>query len=102
MGARSEIVLEAMDLQLFAEQDIKNQTSNSLKRGIRSYRKVIAKHEDKIQHPEQYDKGWQGKNDKQRAGLLRHWGKEIRNAEQSIADRIEELKNRGDYDGGDE
>ena len=31
-------------------------------------------------------------------GLKKHWNKEIRNFNQSIQDRIDELKARGDYD----
>lgn len=31
-------------------------------------------------------------------GLIKHWNKEIRNFNQSINDRIKELKDRGDYD----
>ena len=31
-------------------------------------------------------------------GLKRHWNKEIRNFKQSIQNRIDELKSRGDYD----
>ena len=34
-----------MDLQLFAESDIKNQESGSLKRAIRKYQKRIKEHE---------------------------------------------------------
>lgn len=37
-----------VDMQRFAEEDLSNQSVNSLKKGIRSLKKVIALHEDKI------------------------------------------------------
>ena len=40
-----------MDLQLFAEKDIKNQESGSLKRAIRKYQTRIEEHEAKIKDP---------------------------------------------------
>jgi hypothetical protein len=36
-------------------------------------------------------------SDEQQNGLIRHWEKEVRNFNQSIEDRIKELKERGDY-----
>lgn len=87
-----------MNLQLFAESDIKNQESASLKRAIRKYQKRIEEHEDKIAHPEKYIQGWDEMDPRMQEGLKRHWGKENRNFNQSIQDRIDELKARGDYD----
>ncbi|MGN1112419.1 MAG: hypothetical protein ACI4RP_04365 [Acutalibacteraceae bacterium] len=87
-----------MNIQLFAEKDIYKQTSESLKRGIRSYKNVINLHNDKISNPEKYCSDWYEKDNRERVGLIKHWKKEIRNAQNSIDDRIAELKNRGDYD----
>ncbi|MDD7740679.1 MAG: minor capsid protein [Lachnospiraceae bacterium] len=87
-----------MNLQIFAESDIKNQGSDSLKRAIRKYRKQISEHEDKISHPEQHIMDWDSLDPRMQEGLKRHWNKEIRNFNQSIQDRVEELKVRGDYD----
>ncbi len=87
-----------MNLQFFAESDIKNQESGSLKRAIRKYQKRIEEHEDKIAHPEKYIQGWSEMDVRRQEGLKKHWSKENRNFNQSIQDRIDELKARGDYD----
>ena len=84
-----------MNLQLFAEKDIKKQTIQSLKRGIRSYNEAIEEHKDKIANPETYYDDWDVVSDKVRRGRIKHWEKEIRNFERSIAEREDELKRRG-------
>lgn len=91
-----------MNLQLFAEKDIQSQESASLKRSIRKFRKRIEEHEHKISHPEECFPKWNTYNIQRQEGLKKHWRKEIRNFKQSIADRIEELKKRGDYNGKDD
>ena len=87
-----------MNLQLFSESDIKRQESGSLKRAIRKYEKQIQEHEDKILHPERHINDWDLLDPRMQEGLKRHWSKEIKNFNQSIQDRIVELKERGDYD----
>lgn len=88
-----------MNLQFFAESDIKNQESGSLKRAIRKYEKRIKEHESYLENPEIHCSDWNEKNKWEQEGLKKHWNKEIRNFNQSIQDRIDELKARGDYDG---
>mgnify|MGYP001625222527 CR=1 FL=1 len=88
-----------VNIQLFAEKDIRRQSSASLQRAVRSYQKQIEAHKDKLAHPEQYIDGWEERDPRYKAGLKRHWQKEIRNFQQSIEDRVQELKQRGDYDG---
>lgn len=87
-----------MDLQFFVEKDIANQESGSLKRAIRKFEKRIKEHEDYLEHPEKHCSDWNEKNKWEQEGLKKHWKKEIRNFNQSIQDRIDELKARGDYD----
>ena len=87
-----------MDLQFFAEKDIKNQESVSLKRAIRKYQSRIGEHEAKISNPSKFYPEWDSYDIRYQEGLKRHWNKEIRNFKQSIQDRIDELKSRGDYD----
>lgn len=87
-----------MDLQYFAEKDIKNQESGSLKRAIRKYQVRIEEHELKIKNPKDVYPEWDTYDQRYQEGLKRHWNKEIRNFRQSIQDRIDELKERGDYD----
>ena len=87
-----------MDLQFFAEKDIKNQQSGSLKRAMRKYQARIEEHEAKIKNPKEIYPEWDTYDPRYQEGLKRHWNKEIRNFKQSIQDRVDELKERGDYD----
>lgn len=87
-----------IDLQLFAESDIKNQESASLKRAIRKYSRRIAEHQEKIDFPERFFPNWNEIPAQRREGLKRHWQKEIRTFNENIQARIDELKRRGDYD----
>ena len=87
-----------LDIQMFAESDIFKQDSNSLKRGINSYKKRIAAHQQKLEHPEMHILDWANKDVREQDGLKKHWQKEIRNFQTSIDDRVAELKKRGDYD----
>lgn len=73
-----------------------------MRKGIRSYRKVIEQHAQKIQNPQLYDKVWDLKDDRQRNGLLRHWAKEIKVEQNSINTQLEELKKREDQNEKDE
>lgn len=86
-----------VNIQLFAEKDIKNQSSTSLNHAIRQYKKRIDEHNDKIDHPEAHIPNWTSMTAEQRSGLIKHWKKEIRNFNQSIDDRVKELTERGDY-----
>lgn len=86
-----------INMQFFAEKDIENQESNSLKRAMRKYQKRIEEHNDKINNPEKYIPDWNNYDERKRQGLKKHWQKEISNFEESIENRIRELKKRGDY-----
>lgn len=87
-----------INLQFFAEKDIENQNSNSLKRAIKKYKANIIEHNNKIQNPREYIPDWDSKDIREQEGLIKHWKKEIRNFNKSIDNRIDELKKRGDYD----
>lgn len=87
-----------INIQLFAEKDIPNQNSTSLKRAIRKYKTRISEHKDKINNPEKYVPDWSNYEERKKQGLIRHWKKEISNFEESIQNRIDELKKRGDND----
>lgn len=95
MNTRSGIKIS---MQFFAEKDIKNQKSNSLNRAIRKYQERIDEHKDKINNPQKYVPDWDSYSEKRKSGLKKHWQKEINNFEESIQNRIDELKERGDYD----
>lgn len=44
------------------------------------------------------DTGWNDKTERHKAGLIKHWEKEIRNFESNIKQAGEELKKRGGAD----
>ena len=83
------------DLQLFSERNLKNQTSNQLRKGIRSLNKRIEEHFAKIANPEKYYSDWNVEKDKQ-AGRIGHWQHEIKKFAESIQSRIDELAKRGE------
>lgn len=58
-----------MDLQFFAEKDIQNQNSSSLKRSIRKFNKRIEEHEHKISHPEECFPNWEEYSTQYQEGL---------------------------------
>lgn len=83
------------DLQLFAEDALKNQTSNQLRRGIRSLNKRIEEHWAKIANPEEYYRDWFSEPERQ-PGRIRHWQKEIEDMEEAVRNRTDELNKRGE------
>ena len=87
-----------ISMQFFAEKDIENQESGSLRRAMRKYKKRIEEHKEYISNPKSHCPNWNELSDNQKSGLIRHWEKEIRNFEESIQNRIDELKKRGEYD----
>ncbi len=87
-----------VDMQYFSEKDIERQESNSLKRAIRNYKKRIKEHEEYISNPYEHCPDWDSFDDRKKEGLIRHWKKEISNFDESIQNRVTELKKRGDHD----
>ena len=85
-------------LQFFAEKDIKRQESGSLKRAIRKFERNIEIHRQKISNPKKYMPDWDTMDIRRQNGLKKHWQKEIDTFQTNIADRIAELKERGEYD----
>lgn len=83
------------DLQLFAEKNLENQTSNQLRKGIRSLQKEIDEHLVKIKEPWKIYADWYERPDKQ-AGRIGHWLHEIKNFNESIQNCVKELEKRGE------
>ena len=83
------------DLQYFTEDAIENQTSNQLRKGIRSLKKKIAVHQYKIEHPWESYSDWFSEP-KSQTGRRRHWQHEIKNFAESIQNRVDELNRRGE------
>jgi hypothetical protein len=88
----------SIDLRMFGEKDLQNQKTSSLKKSLSSFKERIAEHQKKIENPEKYVPDWNNKDVREQNGLLKHWKKEIKNFRESIENRIEELKKRGEYD----
>ena len=83
------------DLQCFAEYAVKYQTSAQLRKGIRSLKKKIEIHQHKIKNPWESYSDWFSEPERQ-AGRIKHWQKEIENMEESVQNRLDELKKRGE------
>jgi hypothetical protein len=88
-----------IDMQFFAEKDLENQETASIVRSMRKFEKRISEHKEYIRNPKSHCPEWDNYSEAQRNGLIRHWNKEISNFEESIQNRIDELKKRGEYDG---
>lgn len=84
------------NLQLFAGRDLSKQSSSSLRKGIKSHKKEITLHREKVSHPEQYDKEWNSYSEIRKASVRKHWEHEIKVFKQNIVDSEEELKKRGE------
>lgn len=85
-------------IQFFAEKAVKTQTPGELKRGIRTYKKLIAVHRRKIENPAAIYSNWKDMDSRAQKGALKHWQKELDNFQTSLNERIAELKERGIYD----
>ena len=82
-------------LQFFANKGIQKQTDAHLQKSIKSWQSVVDTHKDKISNPAKYDENWNNKSEQHRAGLIKHWQKEVRNTEKNIEEAENELKKRG-------
>lgn len=62
---------------------IKKRRKN-LEKSIASHTAQVEEHARKVKTPDKYDTGWSEKDDRQKQGLLKKWGKDLqRNAEQA-------------------
>lgn len=82
-------------IQIFANKSIARQTDRQLIKSINSWKANIDLHKEKIANPAKYDAGWTSKTEEQKAGLIKHWRKEIRNFETNVDDANAELIKRG-------
>lgn len=90
-----KISLGKSGFQFFANKGIAKQTDKQLAKSIMSWNEVVSLHQDKVKHPEKYVEGWGTKDEREKAGLIRHWQKEIRTAQKNIEEANAELANRG-------
>ena len=91
-----DFLKEENEIEEYSERDIKNQKTESLKKGIRSYEKVIEKHKNYIENPSEHVPNWNEISERRQNGLIKHWNKEIRTAQQSIENREIEIRKRGE------
>lgn len=87
-----------IDVQFFGNKGIGKQTDKELKKSLNSWQKRVNEHRLKIENPEKYDSGWHDKSDRHKAGLIKHWEKEIQTFEKNIEQAKHELKKRGGVD----
>jgi hypothetical protein len=82
-------------VQFFANKSIARQSDRQLNKSISSWTDNISEHEDKINNPAKYDVEWDSKTEVQKAGLLKHWQKEIKHFKENIKEAEAELEKRG-------
>lgn len=83
-----------IDLQFFANRSIAKQSDRQILKSISSWKENISEHEDKIKNPAKYDRDWDSKTEVQKAGLIRHWEKEVRHFDDNIKEAEAELAKR--------
>ncbi len=85
---------KGIGIQYFANKGLDKQSDRELQKSIRSWNVIVEKHKDKVNNPAKYDKDWGMKKENQKAGLVKHWEKEIRTAEKCIKEANELLAKR--------
>jgi len=85
-------------LQFFANRSIPKQKDGQLMKSIKSWQANIEQHKKKLANPAEFDVDWDSKSAEQKAGLIKHWQKEIRNFESNVRAAEDELKKRGHND----
>lgn len=85
---------QGIGIQYFANKGISKQNDKQLQKSIGSWKANVEKHKDKVNNPAKYDKDWDSKDEQQKAGLVKHWQKEIRYSEANIKEAEAELAKR--------
>ena len=62
----------------------KGKGERSILKSIKSYKKQIAKHQQKILTPEKFVSNWDKKSKVEKTGLIKYWEKEIKNFNNQI------------------
>lgn len=90
-------VTEEIGLQFFGEKGLSQQDSRFLKKGIRTFEQRILEHEGYLKNPRSHVGNWDSLTETHQEALKRHWRKEIRNFQESVENRKEELRKRGEW-----
>ena len=85
---------KGIGIQYFANKGLDKQSDRELQKSIRSWNVIIEKHKDKVNNPAKYDKDWEFKDEQAKAGLVKHWEKEIRAVEKNIKEANELIAKR--------
>lgn len=91
--------MEEIGLQFFGEKGLSQQDSRFLRRGIRTFEQRVREHEAYLENPRSHVPDWDSLTETHREALRRHWRKEIRNFQESVENRKEELRKRGEWNG---
>lgn len=95
-SAKSDTMkVEKFGFQFFANKGITKQSDKQLNKSIASWNENIAEHEAKVNNPEKFDAEWEAKTEAHKAGLIKHWEKEIKHFKENIKEATEELERRG-------
>ena len=86
---------KGIGVQFFANKGILKQSDSHLKKSIASWTENIAEHQAKLADPRKFDSEWDSKSDAHKAGLIKHWNKEIQNFQKNIKEANDELDRRG-------
>lgn len=87
-----------INLQFFGNRNIPKMKSFLLLKSIKSWKREIEEHKDKISNPEKHYPLWNTFDARLQNGYKKHWEKEIATMQSDIEQAINELKKRGDYD----
>lgn len=90
-------VVQSRWIYSFFAEDLSKQSSQSLSKGIKSLNKRIKEHEDKVANPQAYMKNWDKSCEQEKIGTVDAWRREIERYKKQASARIDELKERGDY-----
>ncbi len=93
-ATQGDVILK-YNLQMFAEDNLSKENEAQLKKGIRTLTKRIEQHKKYIENPLSHVVSWESYPKNIQAGTIRHWEKEIKNFEESIQARKDELERRG-------
>lgn len=90
----AELTNGAKNDNIVIPKDMYKQDARRLKKSIKSYHRMIDKHEYKIQHPEEFYPDWNEVEPDIQEGRLGHWKKEIILAKRNLAAAEKMLRER--------
>ena len=83
-----------INITLFGRKEYATYTNKQLIKSVKSHKKQIAVHTDKIKNPTLYVTEWQSYDYERQQGLIRRWKREICNFQNQIKFAEDELNGR--------